>query len=137
MNAIETVLDVLVPLEAKRQSVGSGTLFELVFEDPEDRSKNVTVFWYTEMDGTGKKDTVDYSDDEMAVVLSVDSEGVCLVDIEGEIISLQVYNCSVMVTRRWKSCSILLKTLNKLIRTRFALVLKKQISCLKLLRLYL
>ena len=34
--AIETVidvLDVLVPLEAKRQSVGRGTLFELVFKN--------------------------------------------------------------------------------------------------------
>ena len=89
--------DQVTILEAKRQSVGRGTLFELVFEDPEDRSKNVTVFWYTEMYGTGKKDTVDYSDDEMAVVLSEDSEGVCLVDIEGEIISLQAYNTSIVV----------------------------------------
>jgi hypothetical protein len=43
------VLDVLVPLEAKRQSVGRGTLFELVFKNREDRSKKVTVFWYIEV----------------------------------------------------------------------------------------
>jgi len=101
VTAIETMIDVLdglVPLEAKRQSVGKGTLFEIVFEDPEDRSKKVTVFWYTEMDGTGQKDSVDYSDDEMAVVLSVDSEDVYLVDMVGKITSPQVYNTSVMVT---------------------------------------
>jgi len=50
------------------------------------------------MDGTGQKDSVDYSDDEMAVVLSVDSGDVCLVDMAGEITSLQVYNTSVIVT---------------------------------------
>ena len=38
-----------------------------------DQSKEVTVFWYTEMDGTGQKNSVDYSDEEMAVALSVDS----------------------------------------------------------------
>jgi formylglycine-generating enzyme required for sulfatase activity/predicted MPP superfamily phosphohydrolase len=92
------VLDGLVPLEAKQQSVGKGTLFEIVFEDPEDKSKKVTVFWYTEMDGTGQKDSVDYSDDEMAVVLSVDSEDVYLEDMVGKITSPQVYNTSVMVT---------------------------------------
>ena len=46
VKAIETMIDVLdglVPLEAKRQSVGEGTLFEIVFEDPEDRSKKVAV----------------------------------------------------------------------------------------------
>ena len=99
--AIETmlnVLDGLVPLEAKRQSVGKGTLFEIVFVDPENRSKKVTVFWYTKMDGTDQKDWVDYSDDEMAVVLSVDSEDVYLVDMAGKISSPQVYNTSVMVT---------------------------------------
>ena len=69
-----------------------------MFDDSVDRSKKVTVFWYTEMDGTGQKDSVDYSDDEMAVVLSVDSEDVCLVDMAGEITSLQVYNTSVVVT---------------------------------------
>ncbi len=63
----------------------------------DDRSKRVTVFWYTEMDGTGQKDSVDYSDDEMAVVLSVDSEDVYLVDMVGKITSPQVYNTSVMV----------------------------------------
>jgi hypothetical protein len=50
------------------------------------------------MDGTGQKDSADYSDDEMAVVLSVDSVDVYLVDMEGEITSPQVYNTSVMVT---------------------------------------
>jgi hypothetical protein len=90
------VLDGLVLLEAKRQSVCKGTLFEIVFADSVDRSK--TVFWYTEMDGTGQKDLVDYSDGEMAVVLSVDSEDVYLVDIEGKTRSPQVYNTSVMVT---------------------------------------
>jgi hypothetical protein len=68
-----------------------------VFETLEDRSKRVTVFWYTEMDGTGQKDSVDYSDDEMAVVLSVDSEDVYLIDMVGKITSPQVYNTSVMV----------------------------------------
>jgi formylglycine-generating enzyme required for sulfatase activity/DNA-binding beta-propeller fold protein YncE len=100
VKAIETMVDVLdglVPLEAKRQSVGKGTLFEIVFEDPADQSKKVTVFWYTEMDGTGQKDSVDYSDDEMAVVLSVDSKDVYLVDMVGKITSPQVYNTSVMV----------------------------------------
>jgi hypothetical protein len=66
VKAIKTMVDVLdglVPLEAKPQSVGKGTLFEIVFEDPEDQSKRVTVFWYTEMDGTGQKDSADYSDD--------------------------------------------------------------------------
>jgi hypothetical protein len=60
VKAIETMIDVLdglVPLEAKRRDVGKGTLFEIVFEYPEDRSKSVTVFWYTEMDGTGQKDS--------------------------------------------------------------------------------
>ena len=52
------------------------------------------------MDGTGQKDTVDYSDDEMAVVLSVDSGDVCLVGMGGEITSPQVYNTSVVVTAR-------------------------------------
>jgi hypothetical protein len=68
-----------------------------VFVDNEDRSKKGTVFWYTEMDGTGQKDSVDYSDDEMAVVRSVDTGDVYLVDIVGEITSLQVYNTSVVV----------------------------------------
>jgi hypothetical protein len=100
VKAIEIMveLDGLVPLEAKRQDVGKGTLFEIVFEDPEDQSKKVAVFWYTEMDGTGIKDSVDYSDDEMAVVLSVDSKDVYLVDMEGKTRSPQVYNTSVMVT---------------------------------------
>jgi hypothetical protein len=92
------LLDGLVPLEAKQQSVGKGTLFEIVFEDPEDKSKKVTVFWYTEMDGTGQKNSRDYSDDEMAVVLSVDSKDVYLVDIGGRTTSPLVYNTSVMVT---------------------------------------
>ena len=76
--------------------VDKGSLFKIVFDDSVDRSK--TVFCYTEMNGTGQKDLVDYSDDEMAVVLSVDSEDVCLVDMAAEITSLQVYNCSVVVT---------------------------------------
>ena len=76
--------------------MGKGGLFEIVFEDSVDRSK--TVFWYTEMDITGKKDWVDYSDDEMAVVLSVDSKDVYLIDRECKISSHPVYNCSVMVT---------------------------------------
>jgi hypothetical protein len=99
VKAIEIMveLDGLVPLEAKQRDVGKGTLFEIVFETLEDRSKRVTVFWYTEMDGTGQKDSVDYSDDEMAVVLSVDSEDVYLVDMVGKITSPQVYNTSVMV----------------------------------------
>jgi ABC-type nitrate/sulfonate/bicarbonate transport system substrate-binding protein len=99
--AIETMvnlLDGLVPLEAKQRDVGKGSLFEIVFVGPRDRSKRVTVFWYTEMDGTGQKDSVDYSDDEMAAVLSVDSEDVYLVDMGGNITSPQVYNTSVMVT---------------------------------------
>jgi len=103
VKAIETMVDLLdglVPLEAKQQSVGKGTLFEIVFEDPEAQSKKVTVFWYTEMDGTGIKDSVDYSDDEMTVVLSVDSKDVYLVDMEGKTRSPQVYNTSVMVTAR-------------------------------------
>ncbi len=50
------------------------------------------------MDGTDQKDWVDYSDDEMAVVLSVDSEDVYPVDMAGKISSPQVYNTSVMVT---------------------------------------
>jgi len=49
------------------------------------------------MDDTGQKHSVDYSDDEMVVVLSVDSEDVYLVDIVGEITSLQAYNTSVVV----------------------------------------
>jgi len=101
VKAIETMVDVLdglVPLEAKQQSVGKGTLFEIVFVGSGDRSKKVTVFWYTEMDGTGQKNSVDYSDDEMAVVLSVDSEDVYLVDMVGKIFSPLVYNTSVMVT---------------------------------------
>ncbi len=68
VNAIETMIDVLgglVPLEANRRDVGEGTLFEIVFADSMDQNK--TVFWYTKMDGTGQKDWVDYSDDEMAV----------------------------------------------------------------------
>ena len=103
VKAFETMVDVLdglVPLEAKRRDVGKGTLFEVMFENPEDRSKRVTVFWYTEMDGTGQKDSADYSDDEMAVVLSGDSEDVYLVDMAGKISSPQVYNTSVMVTAR-------------------------------------
>jgi len=101
VKAIETMVDVLdglVPLEAKQRDVGKGSLFEIMFENPEDQSKKVTVFWYTEMDGTGQKNSVDYSDDEMAVVLSVDSEDVYLVDFEGKTRSPQVYNSSVMVT---------------------------------------
>jgi len=101
VSAIATMVDVLdglVPLEAKRRDIGKGTLFEIVFEDPEDRSKKVTVFWYTEMDGTRQKDSVDYSDDKMAVVLSEDSEDVYLVDMGGGITSPQVYNTSVMAT---------------------------------------
>jgi hypothetical protein len=100
VKAIETMVDVLdglVPLEAKQQSVGKGTLFEIVFEDPEDKSKKVTVFWYTEMDGTGIKHSVDYSDDETSVVLQVDSEDVYLVDMEGRISTPEVYDSSVMV----------------------------------------
>ena len=58
------------------------------------------MFWYTEMDGTGQKNSVDYSDEEMAVVLSVDSEDVYLVDMVEKITSPQVYNTSVMVTAR-------------------------------------
>ena len=41
---------------------------------------------------------MDYSNEEMAVVLSVDSEDVLLVDMGGKITSPQVYNTSVMVT---------------------------------------
>ncbi len=52
------------------------------------------------MDGTGQKNSVDYSDEEMAVVLSVDSEDVYLVDMVEKITSPQVYNTSVMVTAR-------------------------------------
>ena len=103
VNAIETVidvLDVLVPLEANQQSVGKRTLFKIVFVNPEDRNKRVRVFWYTELDGTGQKDSVDHSDDEMVVVLSVDSEDVYPVDMGGGITSLQVYNTSVVVTAR-------------------------------------
>jgi len=73
-------------------------LFEIVFEDSVDRSKGVTVFWDSEMDGTGQKDSVDYSDDEMAAELSGDSEDVYPVDMACKISSLPVYNCSVMVT---------------------------------------
>jgi DNA-binding beta-propeller fold protein YncE len=100
VTAIEIMveLDGLVPLEVKQQSVGKGTLFEIVFEDPEDKSKKVTVFWYTEMDGTGKKDSVDYSDEETSVVLHVDSEDVYLVDMEGKLSTPDVYGTSVMVT---------------------------------------
>ena len=101
VTAVETIIDLLdglVPLEAKQQSVGKGTLFEIVFEDPEDKSKKVTVFWYTEMDGTGIKDSVDYSEEDMAVVLSVDSEDVYLVDMEGKLSTPEVYDTSVMVT---------------------------------------
>jgi len=43
------------------------------------------------MDGTGQKDSVDYSDDEMAVVLGVDSENVYPVDMAGKISSPQEY----------------------------------------------
>ncbi len=50
------------------------------------------------MDGTGQKDCVDHSDDEMAVILSVDSEDVYPVDMAGKISSPQVYNTSVVVT---------------------------------------
>jgi len=100
VKAIEIMveLDRLVPLEAKRRNVGKGALFEIVFVDPEDKSKKVTVFWYTEMIGTGKKDLVNYSDEETSVVLSVDSEDVYLMDMVGKITSPQVYNTSVMVT---------------------------------------
>jgi hypothetical protein len=52
------------------------------------------------MDGTGQKNSVDYSDDEMAVVLSVDAKDVYLVDMVGKISSPQVYNTSVTVTAR-------------------------------------
>ena len=100
VKAIETMIDLLdglVPLEAKQQSVGKGTLFEIVFEDPEDKSKKVTVFWYTEMDGTGIKDSVDYSNEETSVVLHVDSEDVYLVDMEGRLSTPEVYDTSVMV----------------------------------------
>ena len=99
VKAIETMIDVLdglVPLEAKQQDVVEGSLFEIVFADSMDRNK--TVFWYTKMDGTGQNDRVDYSDDEMAVILSVDSEDVYPVDMAGKISSPQVYNTSVMVT---------------------------------------
>ena len=92
--AIETMvklLDGLVPLEAKQRDVGKGGLFKIVFEDPEDQSKKVNVFWYTEMDGTRQKDSVGYPDDEMAVVLGVDLEDVYLIDMVGEITSPQVY----------------------------------------------
>jgi hypothetical protein len=111
VTAVETMIDLLdglVQLEAKQQSVGKGTLFELVFEDLVDRSKKVTLFWYTEMDGTGKKDSMAYSDEETSVVLHVDSEDVHLGDRVGKISSPLVYNTSVMVTAR-KSHSILLK----------------------------
>ena len=37
------MLDGHVPLEAKQLDVGKGTLFKIVFENPEDRSKKVTV----------------------------------------------------------------------------------------------
>jgi hypothetical protein len=100
VKAIETMIDVLdglVPLEAKRRDVGKGTLFEIVFEDPEDRSKKVTVFWYTEMDGTGIKDSVDCSDEDTSTVLHVDSEDVRLVDMEGKLSTPDVYDTSVMV----------------------------------------
>jgi hypothetical protein len=36
------------------------------------------------MDGTGQKDSVDYSDDEMAAELSGDSEDVYPVDMAGK-----------------------------------------------------
>jgi DNA-binding beta-propeller fold protein YncE len=117
VKAIETMVDVLdglVPLEAKRRDVGKGSLFKIVFENPEDRNKKVTVFWYTEMDGTGQKDSVDYSDDEMAVVLSVDSEDVYLVDMVGKITSPQVYNTSVMVTAG-EELQYLIRPLNQLL----------------------
>jgi formylglycine-generating enzyme required for sulfatase activity len=100
VKVIETMVDVLdglVPLEAKQQSVGKGTLFEIVFEDSEDKSKKVTVFWYTEMDGMGIKDSVDYSDEETSAVLHVDSEEVHLVDMEGRISTPEVYDTSVMM----------------------------------------
>ena len=100
VKTIETMVDVLdglVPLEAERRDVGKGTLFEIVFEDPEDQNKKVTVFWYTEMDGTGQKDSVDYSDEEMAVVLSVDSEHAYLVDMDGKITLPLVYTTSMML----------------------------------------
>jgi len=87
-----------LPLEAKQRDVGKGSVFEIVFENPEDRSKRVTVFWYTEMDGTGQKDSVDYSDDEMAVVLSVNSKDVYLVDMGGEISSRQVKSRSILLS---------------------------------------
>jgi len=50
------------------------------------------------MDGTGQRDSVDYSDDEMAVVLSADSDEVYQVDMGEKITSPQVHNTSVMVT---------------------------------------
>jgi len=103
VQALETMIDVLnglVPLETKRRDVGKGTLFEIGFGGSVDQSKKVTVFWYTEMDGTGQKDAVDYSDEEMAVVLSVDSEDVYLVDMEGRVSTPEMYDSSVMVTAR-------------------------------------
>ena len=103
VQALETMIDVLnglVPLETKRRDVGKGTLFEIGFGGSVDQSKKVTVFWYTEMDGTGQKDAVDYSDEEMAVVLSMDSEDVYLVDMEGRVSTPEMYDSSVMVTAR-------------------------------------
>ncbi len=49
------VPDVIEPLEAMRQRVGKGTIFKIAFEDPVDRSKRVTVFWYTEMGALDKR----------------------------------------------------------------------------------
>lgn len=115
VKAIETMinlLDGLVPLETKWQNVGKGIVFKIGFEDNVDRSKKVTVFWYTEMDGTGQKDSVDYSDEEMAVVLSVNSEDVYLVDMEGKISYPLVYNGSVMVMAR-EEPQYLVETENK------------------------
>jgi hypothetical protein len=54
------------------------------------------------MDGTGQKNSVDYSDEDTSVVLHVDSEDVYLVDMEGKMTSPQVYNTSVMLTAREK-----------------------------------
>lgn len=48
MKASEIMIEVLgglVPLEAKQRDFGKETLFEIVFVDPEDQSKRVTVFW--------------------------------------------------------------------------------------------
>jgi formylglycine-generating enzyme required for sulfatase activity len=49
------------------------------------------------MDGTGIKDSADYSDEETSAVLHVDSEDVYLVDMEGKLSTPEVYDTSVMV----------------------------------------